>query len=104
MSKAIKSHPDLQEVHKKFLDLVWYARSNPASDTDYWETINPKIREGAFNAQMRVEEDYPDEVSALRGDHPDWQHGFNSGCLATVRYILDLMEGGDGGDFPELYT
>ena len=72
----------------KYCDLVWYARSHPKSDTAYWEKVPDHIREGALNAQARVEEAYPSEVSAL-GDN--WNHGFNSGCLAAFRYVLTAL-------------
>ena len=91
-SKAQK----IAELEKKFCDLVWFARSNPASDTDYWMKVPEDIRTGAFKSQMRVEEDYPDEVAQLRDwdvDKSNWQHGFNSGCLAAFRYVLELDAG-----------
>ena len=77
----------METLSKKYLDLVWYARSHPASDTEYWLKVPESIRDGAFQGQMRVEEDYPDEVTALRDGDSDWQHGFNSGMLAAIRLI-----------------
>ena len=85
-----------------FFDLVWYARSHPKSDTAYWEKVPDHIREGALNAQARVEEAYPSEVSAL-GD--DWNHGFNSGCLAAFRYVFTALdESTDTDEFGEEYS
>ena len=52
---------ELQKLEKKFLDLVWYARSNPREDEGYWNTVPDDTRRGAFNAQLRVETLY-DEV------------------------------------------
>ena len=57
---------------RKYSDLVWYSRSRPKEDTDYWDKVPDHIREGAMTAQARVQEIYPDEVSALSDD---WNHG-----------------------------
>lgn len=89
MTKSTEEIIDhLSELSAKYCDLVWYARSNPASDTDYWETVPPQIRDGAFKSQMKVEEQHFDDVVALRNDETNWQHGFNSGMLAGLRYVL----------------
>ena len=77
----------MQTQTEKYLDLVWYARSHPASDVEYWSKIPKSIKDGAFRGQMRVEENYPDEVSALRDSNSNWQHGFNSGMLAALNLI-----------------
>ena len=47
------------------------------------------IREGALNARARVEEAYPSEVNALSDN---WDHGFNSGCLAAFRYVQTALQ------------
>ena len=78
----------LQDLTEKYESLVWYARSNPASDVKYWAQVPADIRDGAFKAQMRVEEDYPEDVTQLRTCPENWQHGFNSGALATLRFVL----------------
>ena len=46
---------------------------------------------GALNAQARKEELYQDEIDELRSETGDWEHGFNSGCLATLRYVITSM-------------
>ena len=95
------------EFQHKYFQLVWYARSSPDCEV-------------AKNPQARVEEMYPDEIDQFR-EAPDWTHGFNSGCLATMRYVMTALfpqelsdeEGGTftyGGlehakeEFPELDT
>lgn len=78
---------DLQELSSKYLDLVWYARKGPR-DSDYWDGIPDHIMQGALNSMAKVEENYPDEVDNLRGESGDWEHGFNSGMLAAIRYVL----------------
>ena len=77
----------LSEMLSKYEALVWYARSHPASSIDFWQKVPQEIREGAFKAQMEVEEDYPDEVVQLRSENSDWYHGFNSGMLAALRFV-----------------
>jgi hypothetical protein len=77
----------IQTLESKYSDLVWYARSPAASNVEYW-IENAHAREGAFKSQMRVEEEYPEDVAALRSQKSgDWQHGFNSGMLAAMRYV-----------------
>ena len=83
---------ELQKLEKKFLDLVWYARSNPREDEGYWNTVPDDIRRGAFNAQLRVETLYSEEVESLKSEERDWQHGFNSGALATFRFIITALD------------
>lgn len=79
---------NLQELLSKYHDLVWYARSHPSSDVDFWKGVPDQVMQGAFRGQMRVEEDYPDEVAKLRSDDSNWEHGFNSGMLAALNYVL----------------
>jgi len=78
----------LAEMEAKYERLVWYARSPRATSVDFWIDVPDEIRNGAFQCQMEVEEEYPDEVSALRDRKAgEWQHGFNSGVLAALRYV-----------------
>ena len=91
----------IEEVIKlqdKYCDLVWYARSSPQHDHI----------EGVLENRKRIEESYPKEIdSFFNGRNPDWDHGFNSGVLAGMRYILDLVENGkEEADeyFPSLDT
>ena len=32
-----------------------------------------------------------EETDALAGEHSDWQHGFHSGCMATMNFVLDAL-------------
>ena len=80
---------DLQDLEKKYNDLVWYARSPHKSMIRVVYKDTPEdIIQGALNSQARVEEDYPDEIDNLKGKDSDWEHGFNSGMLAAIRYVL----------------
>jgi hypothetical protein len=77
----------IRDLEAKYESLVWYARSQPATATTYWEKVPPEIRDGAFRAQMKVEEDHPDEITELRNCEDNWTHGFNSGVLAALRFV-----------------
>lgn len=71
------------EKESKYFDLVWFVRGDEQTRKN-----NPK----AMEAHKRIIEQYPDEVERLFDDEENWEHGFNSGCLATLRYILSLTE------------
>ena len=92
----------------KHFDLVSYARKAPADDAEYWEGVPDSIKIGAFNAMSRTEEHFPDEVDSLKCcDCGDFSHGFNSGVLAALRWIVTAQEEGvEEADscFPELDT
>jgi len=90
---------NLQDLEKKYFDLVWYARSNRMDDP-YWLGKPTEIRNAAFEKQMIVEREYPEEVQKLHKCEDNWEHGFNSGVLAAIRTVLD----GSLDDFPNLDT
>ena len=83
------------QQQNKYVDLLWYARSNP---------LNESI-EGVKENKERIEELYPNEVKELQSENGDWQHGFNSGMVAALRYVLTMDDLGlDQADeeFPNL--
>ena len=97
---------NISEKLEKAEKLVWYARKAPADDPS-WDGVPEDIRTGALNAVARVEEMFPDDVDELRGEHGDWQHGFNSGVLAALRFVLTAAsEGPETAEewWPELDT
>lgn len=69
----------LNLLHEKYDDLVWYARSKP----------NRKV---AIIPRARIQMKWPAEVEAFEECEDNWQHGFNSGMLAAVRYISAYLE------------
>ena len=85
----------LAEYEDKYFDLVWYARKQPKENKEYWDKVREDIREGAFKCMKKVEAKYPKEVKALseetRISSPDWEHGFNSGCLAAFRFAVTSL-------------
>ena len=86
------------EKEEKYFDLVWYARKSE----EHYNTI-PKVKENVD----RIIEQYPEETQNLSSEGGDWEHGFNSGMLAGMRYILTLdSEGKEQADeeFPFLDT
>ena len=101
MKKAVKKQEIIDEVknlERKYFDLVWYARSS--SKDDHIKGIKVK--------RKRVEELYPDEVKNLiKRNNQNCDHGFNSGMLAGMRYVLSLAVYGKEDaeeDFPFLDT
>lgn len=106
MKSAPRIDPGLQKLLKKYESLVWYARKHP-SDHPYWETVPEDIRKGALDAVAQVQEHHPEECDHLKGKDGDWQHGFNSGVLAALRWVITSeFEGRRAADkaFPELDT
>ena len=83
----------IDEFQSKYEKLVWFARSHPITDEEYWDKVPHDIREGALNAQAAVIKDFPKEVEALcHHEGGDWSHGFNSGCLAAFRFVLTALD------------
>jgi hypothetical protein len=70
----------ISEKEKVYRSLLWYARTTPQSLSI----------EGVANKVAEIEDLYPKEVSELGGDNSEWQHGFHSGMVAALRYILTL--------------
>ena len=65
----------------KYARLLWYARSKKEH-----EGI-----EGVKEHKREIESLYPNEVERLKGaEWADWQHGFHSGMVAGLRYILTM--------------
>jgi len=72
------------EKHDKYADLLWYARSGPEND----------LIKGVKENKERIENLYPNEVKELQSERSDWSHGFHSGMVAALRYILTIDESG----------
>ena len=65
----------------KYARLLWYARSRKEH-----ESI-----EGVKEHKKEIETLYPNEVERLKdAEWADWQHGFHSGMVAALRYILTM--------------
>lgn len=86
---------NILQKQDKYVDLLWYARSMPEH-----ESIK-----GVRENKERVENLYPNEVKELQSERSDSQHGFNSGMVAALRYILTMDDLGleqANEEFPEL--
>ena len=67
----------------KYDDLVWYAR----------KTAEDRANNADCNTEcLRIETTYPNECIRLNDpDAADWEHGFNSGMLAALRYVASYL-------------
>ena len=78
--KKIDIIDEVKNLERKYFELVWYARS-PKNDHIKGSKVNRK----------RIEELYPEEVKNLiKSNSQNWDHGFNSGMLAGMRYVLSM--------------
>jgi hypothetical protein len=69
----------LGSFEEKYHALVWYARSP-------WMGTESAGRAKEIAAQ------YPDETEQLSSSTGDWEHGFNSGCLAAARLFAAYID------------
>lgn len=84
VSNEIKDY--LYKFENKYFNLVSYARTHPDA---------PKTR---LDRDARLREIYMDETDKLASEIGDWQHGFHSGCLATIRMMLTALYPTTGED------
>jgi hypothetical protein len=97
----------LMEKEQKYFSLVWYARKvrfvihddgtrTPVTVNDLHDAYPEMGISGAELISERlssVRKESPTETKALDDCEDDnWQHGFNSGCLAAFRYALSMAE------------
>ena len=76
---------EVKKMENKYFDLVCYARSSPKNNSI----------PGVLENRTRIEKTYPYEVAKLQsGADSGWSHGFNSGMLAGMRYVMDLLTEG----------
>ena len=74
---------ELSNLSVKYRRLVWYARSRKQDRIE-----RPEIEV----SYKKVEKDYPEETKRLQEDETGyWEHGFNSGMLASTRLLLDII-------------
>jgi hypothetical protein len=74
---------EMIELHSVYTDMLWFARTN--------ETTLSTIELARKNYD-RIESQFPELVDKLRNDDSNFEHGFNSGVVAAIRYMLDLKE------------
>ena len=105
---------ELTGLEEKYFQLVWAARKPPIdASTEVWEEywsnkdqpsyvkVEPtpiEIRAEAIKELRRIVDEYPEEYNDLKnGENGQYEHGFNSGCLAAFRWIISAQE--DGVEF-----
>ena len=86
----MKSSKQVQEYMDELFDKVWYVRSLIHTPEMLRENGTPEdIIQGMLNARKNVIDKYGsewyDEVN-------DWEYGFLSGALATLRWVIDKKE------------
>jgi hypothetical protein len=86
MAKKSDFSVEVAAWEQKYFDLVWYARTTPDE---------PVSQPG----RSRVEAAWSAVLEALRSDESNWQHGFNSGCLAAFRLVQGLLGSEDDAEF-----
>lgn len=97
MNTQSEINQKMMEFEEKYELLVWYARKS-----EHQINTIPAVRE----CVLEVQTSYPHECQELN-EYRDWAHGFNSGMLASVRYLLEMERSGvDCADknFPSLDT
>jgi hypothetical protein len=96
----------VSQMEEKYFDLVWFARrSEDALLVLTEEGVEP--HKEAHAAVRKIVSLYPADIQELMQDEDNWQHGFNSGMLAGMRYVLTLMTDGEevaAEEFPFLDT
>jgi hypothetical protein len=88
---------EVNQLERKYENLVWYARKSK-KDREMYEAVRAGV--------AATEKNYPIETEYLKSPQlGDWQHGFNSGMLAGMRFVDDALNYGieDAYDsFPNL--
>lgn len=104
-NKSTRAQAAVHALLPKYETLVWYARKPPRG-SGYWADTPADIQKAAYAAMTDAERKYPKETKSLKGDTGDWEHGFNSGMLAGLRYVLRALQDQDEAleRFPELDT
>lgn len=92
---SVKCPPTKFQLESKYCDLVVFARMDDITVKEH--NLSSVIDQFKFR--------YPKDTHDLETDNSNWQHGFNSGVLATLR----LMKGGqidyrEWSEFPRLDT
>jgi hypothetical protein len=86
MAKKADFAVEVAAWEQKYFDLVWYARTTPD---------DPVSKAG----RQRVEAAWSSDLEELQSDDANWQHGFNSGCLAAFRLVQGLLGSKDDAEF-----
>lgn len=86
----MKSSKQVQEYMDELFDKVWYVRSLTRTPEMLRENGTPEdIIQGMLNARNNVIDKYGSEWYE---EVDDWEYGFLSGALATLRWVIDKKE------------
>jgi len=104
----------LSQLEEKYFQLVWYARKplyeNQGDWLEYFADTPDDVILTCRQKMQEVEAEYPEETKKICSpERGDWEHGFNSGCLAAFRWIISATHKDEGIEraeesFPELDT
>lgn len=84
----MKTKKQLMEYMDETFDKVWYIRSLARDEEDLVSTPENIIK-GMLVARKRIEQQYGLEWYE---NMDDWEYGFLSGTLATLRWVVDKNE------------
>lgn len=84
---------EIKKEERKYSSLLWYAR---VGNDIQLPRVNQdgKLIDYIEEHKSEIEKLYPKETKDLTGEHGDWEHGFNSGMVAALRYILTMDDTG----------
>lgn len=66
-------------MESKYASLVWYGRSDFEN-----ESLN--------NSRNKIKNAFPSEVKLLETSDSNWDHGYFTGIMVALRYIMDLED------------
>lgn len=84
----MKTKKQLIEYMDETFDKVWYVRSL-ALDEENLASTPEDIIKGMLTARKRIEQQYGLEWYE---NMDNWEYGFLSGALATLRWVMDKNE------------
>jgi hypothetical protein len=70
----------LKAMHDRYSWVVWYMRHDSARAE---QCLPPDVLAGVMMSLASVEDAYGDSIP-----DDDWDHGFNCGVLAALRYVM----------------
>jgi hypothetical protein len=83
---------EMTEKSEYYRNLVWYANRGPGEQEKYCPQFWDKMKKLLGGGKSKRYKKFLKECNALSGESGDWNHGFNSGCLAMSRLALGLAE------------
>lgn len=87
----MKSTKEISKYMDELFDKVWYVRSMSHHTPEglRMSNIPQDIIDGMLKARARIEKEYGTE---WYNEMDNWEYGFLSGALATLRWVVDKKE------------